>query len=73
MILSLKNLRSVNLRRCLSDLKVTTDRFATYGALAGMAAAGAMGGGVLTGIQTGFNVGTISTGVYNNFLKPKSA
>ena len=48
-----------------------TDRCASYGAIGGLAAASAIGGGLLTGLQFGFNVGTISAGVYNNILRPK--
>ena len=46
--------------------QITTDRFATYGAMAGLGIFKLFGRGLIPGLFTGFTLGTISGGFYNH-------
>jgi len=48
---------------------MTTDRFATYGGLAGMGITAALGKGILPGAMIGIASSTIFAGIYNSQKK----
>ncbi len=61
--------RSYRIRN--NEGQMRTDRFAAAGVVLGFVGSAAAGATILPGLMAGLAVGTVSSGIYGNFIKKK--